>query len=61
MVNRKMALGFSTWKKRVHGGSDDPMDKAVRYFMNRNLARGWVCWQSAWEERKHTLESMHRS
>ena len=49
MVNRKMAVGFATWVRRVHGGGDDPMSRAVRYFVNRELSRGWRCWNAMLE------------
>ena len=62
LVNRKQAGAMSAWKGRVFGrGGDDPMGKALRYFLNRNLARGWVNWQALWAEKKAKLESMRRS
>ena len=45
----------------MFGGADDPMAKALRYFMNQGLARGWECWQSNWEEEKAKRESMRKS
>ena len=29
MVNRKVAVGFATWRERIFGGGDDPMAKAM--------------------------------
>ena len=37
------------------------MAKAMRYFLNRNLARGWVCWSELYAEKKRKMESMRRS
>merc|ERR1740127_55177 len=61
MVNRQLAVGFGSLRSRVQGGGDDPMSKAMRYFLNRNLARRWVVWHSQWESQKAKLESMRRS
>merc|ERR1719181_1769800 len=62
MMNRKLAVGLSSWKARVFGGvSDDPMAKALRYFLNQGLSRGWECWQSNWEEEKAKRDSMRKS
>ena len=60
-MNRKLALGFAAWRERIFGVVDDPMAKAMRYFLNRNLARGWEGWQAIWEAQKAKLESMRRS
>ena len=61
MLNRKLAVGFATWRERIFGSKDDPMAKAMRYFLNRNLSRGWVCWSELWAEKKRKMESMRRS
>ena len=62
LVNRTMALGFGAWKSRVFGGvSDDPMAKALMYFLNQGLARGWECWQATYEEERAKRESMRKS
>merc|ERR1711965_538979 len=61
MVNRKVAVGFATWNERVHGVTDDPMSKALLYFLNRELARGWVAWSILYEEQKRKMASMKRS
>ena len=37
------------------------MAKAMRYLLNRNLARGWVCWYGQWEVLKAKRESMRKS
>ena len=37
------------------------MSRAIRYFLNSNLARGWVCWRACWAEQKRKMESMRRS
>ena len=51
MVNRKLAVGFATWVSVSLRDADDPMAKALRYFLNRNLARGWVCWHALYAGR----------
>ena len=62
MVNRKLAAGFSSWPAMIRSKpTDDPMGKAVRYFLNRNLARGWVCRHDLWEQKVRKLRSMRRS
>ena len=33
----------------------------MKFFLNRNLARGWLCWHSTWEELKAKRDSMRRS
>ena len=40
---------------------DDPMSKAVRFFVNRELARGWVGWQTQWAEAARKMASMKKS
>ena len=44
-MNRKLAVGFASWRKR-----DDPMSRALSFFMNRELSRGWVGWHTNWSE-----------
>ena len=60
LVNRKMALGFAAWKERIFGAADDPMAKAMRYFLNHNLARGFVCWHATWEELKASAAAQEK-
>merc|ERR1719453_1456454 len=62
MVNRKVAVGFGSWRASLAGRpSDDPMAKALSYFLNRNLARGWEGWQALYEEKRRKMESMRKS
>ena len=43
MVSRKLGGGFASWREYVSGKpTDDPMAKALRHMMNRELSRGWV-------------------
>ena len=37
------------------------MAKALRYFLNQGLARGWECWQAIYEEERAKRESMRKS
>jgi len=60
MVNRKLAFGFDRWNA-AFAPRDDPMSKALLYFLNRELARGWVAWYTTWEELKAKRNSMRRS
>ena len=62
MMNRKLAAGISSWREYVYGKSgDDPMAKALRHMMNRELSRGWLVLFGLWEEAKAKRESMRRS
>ena len=40
MVNRKLAVGFSTCCSPAP--RDDPMSRALSYFVNRELSRAWL-------------------
>ena len=40
---------------------DDPMSKALLYFMTRVIVRGWVGWYKAWVELKAKCECLHKS
>jgi len=59
MVNRKLAFGFDRWIA-AFAPRDDPMPKALLYFLNRGLSRGWVAWYTTWEELKAKRESMRK-
>ena len=37
------------------------MERAARFLLNRNLAKGWNRWRSVWEETARKLASMRRS
>ena len=37
------------------------MSRALSYFVNRELSRGWVGWHSQWAELVRKRESMRRS
>ena len=60
MVNRKLAVGLLRGARRA-APRDDPMSKALSYFLNRELARGWVAWHSTWAVLKAKRESMRKS
>ena len=47
--------GSSPWRH------DDPMAKALRHLINREMSRGWVGWHTQWEEKRAKMESMRRS
>ena len=49
MVNRHRALGFASWRESI-APKDDPMSRAVLFFVNRELGRGWTAWKSTWQE-----------
>jgi hypothetical protein len=48
MVNRKLAMAFGAFRP-VAQRTADPMARALGYFMNRELSRGWAGWHQAWE------------
>ena len=49
MLNRKLASALASWQAYLQGAfSDDPMAKALRHMMNRELSRGWVRWFALW-------------
>jgi hypothetical protein len=62
MINRKLASGFGGWR-RICGkrGSVDPMSRAIKYFLSRSLARGWISWESSAAETRRKRDSMRRS
>eukprot|EP00900_Chrysochromulina_parva_P015970 jgi/Chrpa1/24374/Chrysochromulina_OHIO_Genome00027597-RA len=60
MINRKLLLGFDRWIA-AFAPRDDPMSKALLYFVNREIARGWVCWYETWKVLKAKRESMRKS
>merc|ERR1711998_351195 len=61
MMNRKLAVGFGSWHVRVVNKADDPMAKALRHMINRELSRGWLVWWDMWGEAKSRRESMRKS
>ena len=66
MVNRKAAMAFGSWSYNVamihaQAASIGHMSRALKYFINRNLARGWVGWHEKWAEQRRKLLSMRRS
>ena len=62
MVNRKLAVGFASWREAIvrirlqrlakewRRGStnDDPASQAVQHYVKSSLTRGWVGWHSWW-------------
>ena len=61
MLKRTLALGFASWSGRSGVVGVEPMSKALRYFVHREMSRGWVGWHSHWEARRARLASMRRS
>jgi hypothetical protein len=59
MINRKLSGCFESWQA-AFAPRDDPMSKALLYFLNRELARGWVGWHSLWFERKEYLRLLRK-
>ena len=60
MTTRKLALGINAWRAAIVP-RDDPMSKALLYFMTRVIVRGWVGWYKAWVELKAKRECLHKS
>ena len=58
MMNRKLAVGFATWIERSFGGSEDPMERALRYLLNHHLSRGWLAWMEVWAEKKRKITAV---
>ena len=54
MVHQQLSFGFVSWREAI-APRDDPMSKALRYFVNREMSRGWVSWQSQWEATRRTI------
>jgi hypothetical protein len=60
MMKRKLALGLDRWIA-AFAPRDDPMSKALLFFVNRLLARGWTVWLTRWFVLKAKRESMRKS
>ena len=58
MSDGKLAVGLSTWRYALQNGflRASPMDKAVGYFVNRNLTAAWKSWVS--EHAEHVLQKL---
>ena len=61
MLNRKLAMGFMALKRKGPSKKGNPMARAMRHFLNRNLSRGWSAWHLMWSELVRKRESMRRS
>ena len=57
---QEAAAGFSSWQEAV-APRDDPMARALKHLLNKELSRGWVAWHAQWEEKRAKMESMRRS
>ena len=60
LINRKLALGLATWKQLIEP-KDDPMARALKHLLNRELSRGWKGWHTQWVEAARKREAMKRS
>ena len=67
MINRCLprgwgawALGINAWRAAI-ASRDDPMSKALLYFMTREVVRTWTVWNTAWLELKAKRESVRKS
>jgi hypothetical protein len=60
LANRKLALGFGGWAAAV-APREDSTSKALLYFVNREMARGWVSWHTRWAVLSARRESMRKS
>ena len=49
MFNRKLAASMASWLAFI-APRDDPMARAVKHLVNRQLSRGWTGWHSRWQE-----------
>ena len=49
-------LGEESGHGHTFGQADNPMSKALMFFVNRELVRGWLQWHSLWAEKKRKME-----
>ena len=56
MDEQEAAAGFSSWQEAV-APRDDPMSKALKHLLNKELSRAWVAWHAQWEEKRAKMES----
>ena len=46
IIRRKLLSAFATWDESLPAKGNDPMARAMRWFLNRSLSRGWSAWHA---------------
>ena len=57
----RFTAAFNQWREATSMRQERAMKTALSFFVNRELARGWVGWRDAWLELVAAKEAMERS